>query len=88
MRGKKKVNKTILILVVTALVTYLGFKIVAGFSENAKALGENLPATYSLLPEHASLISKKYSDKMVLTKVLQSKVRYPISLLTFDSSIV
>jgi hypothetical protein len=86
MREKKNINKTILILIVTVLVTYLGFKIVAGFSENAKALGEGLPATYSLSPEHASLISKKYLDKIRVTKVLQSKVRNPISLLSFDSS--
>jgi hypothetical protein len=86
MRGKKGINKIILILVVTTLVIYLGFKIAEGFSENTKALGEDLPATYSLLPEYASLIPKKYLDKITITKVLQSKVRDPISLLSFDSS--
>jgi hypothetical protein len=63
---------------------YLALKIIDGFKQNARAFDEDLPSAYSLPGDVSSIISKKYIHKIKVNEVLRSKVRNPISLITFD----
>lgn len=78
-----KAKRILFWIIVFGLSIYLVIKIVTAFKQNAQAFDEDLPSTYSLLPEDSILISPNFLKDLKVTQVLQSKVRPPISLLTF-----
>src|SRR6478672_10731740 len=78
-------RKLFRIVVVCIGVILIGYKIVGGFLQNARAFDEDLPSGFTLNPDILSLISKKYKDKIKVDVVLRSKVRNPISFITIDN---
>lgn len=83
-KRKKTGTRIILFLCIAGIIIYLIFKIVNAFGDNARAFAEDLPITYSLAAEDSNLIAVKYRSKITVNKVLNSKVRNSISLVTFD----
>jgi hypothetical protein len=84
---KSKATKYRIIIVSIAVLgvfIFLGLKIYHGFLNTQGALTEVLPSTYSLTSEDSNLIGEKYRDKLEVNEVYQSKIRNPVSLISFD----
>lgn len=61
-------------------------KIYQGFLKNQMAFEEDLPSTYKLSTEDSNLISYNYRQKLKVIEVFGSKVRNPISMISFDEN--
>ena len=86
-----KIKWLIILICSIAIIIYLGIgmqkgcrKVAQALNQNQMALEENLPSLFSLSSEDSNLISKKYMHKIVVNEVLRSKVRNPVSIISFD----
>ena len=82
--SRQKKYRLIIGLCAAGIIIYLIVKIISAFIDNAKAFEEDLPPVYSLTTEDSSLIAPKYRGQIKVDKVLKSKVRNPISLISYN----
>lgn len=83
--NKSKYSKYFFSLLLLAFVVFLGFKVIRGFSSLNEAFANNLPTTQVLSKEDSLLIISKYRNKIVVNEVRNSKLRHPVSLLTYEN---
>ena len=78
-------SRTVKIGCLLILLIFLIPRIYQAFLDNEKALEENLPSKYLLSPEISSLLAEKYRADLKVIEVSQSKVREPISIISFNN---
>lgn len=74
----------IIALCVVAFLLFAGIKIMNGFNDIQESFTNDLPMTYSILPEDSTLLEKNYWSKLKADKIVNFKNRAPISILSFD----
>ena len=84
---KSKMNNSRIIIIGCLLMfsVFLIPIIYQSFLNNKKALDEDLPSTYLLNPETSFLIAEKYRVDLKVIEINQSKVREPISIMSFNN---
>lgn len=85
---KRKRRKLIILIVVIfagALLLFFAIKVIKSFRDIGLAFENDLPATYTFLPEDTTIISKAYQDRFKVKEVFNFRKREPISMLELDS---
>jgi hypothetical protein len=82
---KKATKRIILGLCGLTFIIYVIIKGIGAFQQNGKAFEQVLPSTYSLPNEDWNVVSPQHWNQVVVNEVLNSKVRNPIVLATFNS---
>lgn len=83
---KNKRRKILLVIIAFGLI-YLGIEIVKGFKKILRDEKNSLPSSYTLPKEYFDIISPDYLDRVQTTETFNSKIRNPISLVEFDSTL-
>src|SRR5438046_81573 len=85
MQKSKLLNtKSIFLICLVGFLIFIVIKVIEANSEMKQARAEELPSTYLLPLEYSNVIAERYRSMLDVKKVLNSKVRGPISLITFD----
>jgi hypothetical protein len=85
---KKNIIRSFIIISVICFVIIIALvltKIPKGIKQNFQAFDEDLPPTYVLTKDDSILIKEHEKGKISVSEIRHSKVRGPVSVLTFDS---
>lgn len=80
----KKYKGKIFLIFILFLVLYIIVKVVEGFSKLEQSNKDDLPIGFNISSEDSNCFNKTAWRTLKVVKTLPSKVRYPVSLLTYN----
>jgi hypothetical protein len=83
---KLKIVRLIYILFFAGIVGYLIYIVINSFNRLSKSSIEDLPSSYTISSEDSSLIARQYWPELHADEIYNSKVRTPVSFLSFGNN--